>query len=695
MEMLFMKIIDMSMKASIVIAVICLARLLLRKAPKGITYFLWAVVLFRLLCPISISSPISFMPEETAAHTVVSRWSETVILETRHDPLPAITIPEQIAVSTPTPEPALSVPVKNETPSLPLPVIIWLLGMTAAFTYSVISLLILRKKIGIPVLLRRNIYFGDAIASPFVLGILNPRIYLPTNLLESEQEYIIAHEEYHIRHLDHLAKLLFFVALCTHWFNPLVWLAFILFTRDMEMRCDEAIVNKLGSGIRADYCTSLLNLAVRNKLPAVLSLPFGGNNTMHRIKNLAAVKKTGIGFIALTLVFSIALSACLATDPKVPETQPEIPETTAVPEKTPEELAAEQKELEAELRAIEAALYLEQKQKDKEIYDNWLHGGINGGHLTVAFAGEHGLNDVFPEYTYEGEELNVKAYVDVSGTVNQVGLLLFLNGKPQTYRLKEDTKYSYMTIFDRQELTRAVYQNLYLVPMDGAEGETMNLEIVAITNPNYFLEDSNPGLQYTGMRAAAPAKVKFLKDPISVTQPEVTSRVISVTEETMELNEGEILSLQETDSHPFCLPYDLPYRLFVNGRRGDWGNPMSGIDIYSFKANKPMEVVLEMYGDPVGEYGFNLFVNNIPVSAEPLAIIHTEEGTKVKVKVLLDMSDFDGSAVIYGTLAARNFEGYRNPNGAVAAQGLFETQTFYLTSAEDIYEILGISDPHT
>lgn len=266
------KILNMSLTASVIIVTVIILRLLLKRAPKVYSYMLWSVVLFRLLCPITINTPLS-----------VLRLFDTPIVETTDSVSQITYIPTNI-VHTENPEVTLPVPVLDNAINNALPqgaeqlvadpleatvsiaTYIWLAGSVAMIGVSMISYVKLRKSLVGAVRVRGNIYVADYITTPFVLGIFRPRIYLLSSLNEQEQEYILRHEQYHIRRGDHIFKLLAYVALCIHWFNPLVWLAFLLFSKDMEMSCDEEVIKKLGEDVRADYSASLLNLATDNAM---------------------------------------------------------------------------------------------------------------------------------------------------------------------------------------------------------------------------------------------------------------------------------------------------------------------------------------------------------------------------------------------------------------------------------------------
>ena len=306
------KILNMSLTASVNIVTVLILRVLLRRAPRIYSYMLWTVVLFRLLCPIAINTPLS-----------VLGLFDTPIVETTDSVSQVAYIPNNI-VHTENPEVTLPVPVLDNAVNNVLPqgaeqlvadpleapvsiaTYIWLAGIVAMIGVSMISYVKLRKSLVGAVRVRGNIYVADYITTPFVLGIFRPRIYLLSSLSEQEQEYILKHEQYHIRRGDHIFKLLAYVALCIHWFNPLVWLAFLLFSKDMEMSCDEAVVKKLGEDVRADYSASLLNLATDNAIMFGMPLAFGEVDTKGRIKNLAAWKKptfwVTIGAILICIV---------------------------------------------------------------------------------------------------------------------------------------------------------------------------------------------------------------------------------------------------------------------------------------------------------------------------------------------------------------------------------------------------------
>ena len=320
LDTLFMQILDMTKVASVVIAVVLLVRLLLRRAPKIFSYALWAVVLFRLLCPVSIEAPVSVVPEMepiaesyTLAEQPISfQGASQAAQQAVGDALNGGLGVQHVYTTTPNERGGTEV---VSTTWWEVWVLfgqyLWLLGVGAMAVYGAVTYLLLRRRLIGVMRLRDNIYLADGIDSPFVMGIVRPRVYLPSSLPEREQGYILLHEQHHIRRGDHLIKLLAFLALSIHWFNPLVWLAFVLSSKDMEMSCDEAVVKKLGEGIRADYSASLLSLATGRRVIGGAPLAFGEGDTRGRIKNLVNWKKPAVWIVALaTVACAVVMAVC-------------------------------------------------------------------------------------------------------------------------------------------------------------------------------------------------------------------------------------------------------------------------------------------------------------------------------------------------------------------------------------------------
>ncbi len=329
---LFPKILDMSITASIVILIVIAARLLLKKAPKVISYALWGVVLLRLLVPFSIPSDFSLIPERVGSGELVSELSDIYVDETWiiEDDSPYYDAAVFNGREPVTDESGTYVVAKYDQLGEPetvgntvMPVLsgIWLAGVAAMLVYSVVSYIKLHRQLRVAIPVRDNIFIADDIKSPFVVGFIRPKIYLPGTLGEKEQEYIILHEQHHISRCDHIVKLLSFAALSIHWFNPFVWLAFALSAKDMEMSCDEAVIRKMGEEVRADYSASLLTLATGRRIIAGTPLAFGEGSTESRIKNLYVWRKPVLWGVIAAVIGCGVLAACLLTNPVSKDTE--------------------------------------------------------------------------------------------------------------------------------------------------------------------------------------------------------------------------------------------------------------------------------------------------------------------------------------------------------------------------------------
>lgn len=314
-------IVNMSMTASIVIIAVLLLRLVLKKAPKVYSYLLWFIVLFRLLCPVSISSAVSLMgmfdtpvtEEGVITYIPYVDNSAREVTKVHFD-----VIPEGISLKeTPREEKLETTYDLQEIMILVLTGEgLWIAGVAALLIYSIFSLARLKKNLVGSVKVDDRIYHADHIVTPFVMGIIYPRIYLPSALTETEKNYILMHEKHHIKRGDHIFKALFYLTLCVYWFNPLVWVSFYLFVKDMEMSCDEAVMNHMTEDIRAEYSSSLLCLATGRRMMTGVPLAFGEGDTGDRIKNILNWKKPRVWVAALAVVLCLAAAFCLSTNPK-------------------------------------------------------------------------------------------------------------------------------------------------------------------------------------------------------------------------------------------------------------------------------------------------------------------------------------------------------------------------------------------
>ena len=268
MDKLFLVILNMSLTGTFVIAAICIARLPLKNAPKIISYCLWAVAGFRLVFPFSIESVFSLIPFK----------AQTIPPDIAMQPIPRIDsgipfVNNVISSVLPAATPATSnTPLQIWTA---IGAWVWIISVVVMFIYGVVSFIILKRKMSKATRIKANICEAANIKSPFVLGVFKPRIYLPLGLSEQERSYIILHEQTHIKRCDHIVKFAAYFVLCLHWFNPLVWVAFLLMGVDMEMSCDEHVLKEMGSETKKDYSLSLLSLATERRFAGGSPLAFG------------------------------------------------------------------------------------------------------------------------------------------------------------------------------------------------------------------------------------------------------------------------------------------------------------------------------------------------------------------------------------------------------------------------------------
>lgn len=290
-------IVNMSLAASVVVLFVLLMRLLLMRAPKCYSYLLWAAVFFRLLCPLSLTGRFSLFGVIDAPVKQQSVVTSSVAY------VPAVQPPFRVEGMR-APAPYMN--------GAELAALLYLVGLTAIAAYSLWSSLHLRRRLQTAVPWRPGVFLADHLESPFVLGLLRPKIYLPSNLPEADRRFILLHERHHIHRGDQLFKALAFAALAIHWFNPLVWLAFFLLGKDMEMSCDEAVLSKLDTDIRADYSAVLLRLATGRPIIAGTPLAFGEGDARSRIKNVLNWKRprTRITVFA-ALLCTLVLAFCL------------------------------------------------------------------------------------------------------------------------------------------------------------------------------------------------------------------------------------------------------------------------------------------------------------------------------------------------------------------------------------------------
>lgn len=310
MAEIFQKALNMSIAAGWLILAVIALRLLLRRAPKRFRLLLWAVVGLRLALPWSIESALSLIPSaQTLPEGIM--LERAPVLDTGISALNGAINPGFTAAFTP----ELGASANPLQVLLPIAAALWMLGAAAMLLWALVSWLRLRKRVREAVRLEGNVYECE-IASPFVLGLFRPRIYLPFSLENGERELVLAHERAHITAGDHIIKPLGWLLLAAHWYNPLVWLAYALFCRDIELACDERVVRGLSLSDRADYSQALLDLSRPRGGVRACPLAFGESSVKGRVKSVLSYKKPAFWLVLLAVVVCVGAAVCFLTDPK-------------------------------------------------------------------------------------------------------------------------------------------------------------------------------------------------------------------------------------------------------------------------------------------------------------------------------------------------------------------------------------------
>ena len=319
MSELFLEIVNRSIAASWIVIAVLILRFCLKKAPKWVNVLLWGIVAVRLIFPFSIESALSLIP---SAETV----SPSIMMETA--PSVQTGVPALDQVINPVIDHSLSpAPGASANPLqiwIPVLTVIWLLGVAALFLYSAVSYRRLRRRVCEAVILRDNIYQSENVCFPFVLGIIRPKIYLPYHMDKREMDHVIAHEQAHIRRGDHWWKPLAFLLLTVHWFNPLLWLGYILLCRDIELACDEKVIREMGSEQRADYTQALVSCSVSRRSIAACPLAFGEVGIKERVKSVMNYKKPAFWIVLASVVVCAVAAVCFLTDPKPERSSPSV-----------------------------------------------------------------------------------------------------------------------------------------------------------------------------------------------------------------------------------------------------------------------------------------------------------------------------------------------------------------------------------
>lgn len=369
MSELFLNVVGMSVSAGVIVLAVLLLRLPLKKAPKWITVLLWSIAAFRLVCPVTVESAVGLIPSFAGTLQVgdaldagiisnagdisddgnsgIDNGVNNVIIDSELDfdnnnsGYEAISNEKYIGADD------VIKFLANGIFS-----VVWLAGIAVLFVYTAVGYIRIKNRTATAVLLRDNIFQSENVASPFVFGIIKPRIYLPFNMNEGDMENVIAHEEAHIKRKDYIVKPLGFLLLAVHWFNPVIWLGYEVLCKDIELACDEKVVKDYTAKQRADYSQTLLFCSVNRKMPAACPLTFGEVGVKTRVKSVLNYKKPGFWVSIAAIIVIVVAAVCFLTSPKTSANEGDY-SVAAVYEVTPSE------ELEQKRENGEYIIYME------------------------------------------------------------------------------------------------------------------------------------------------------------------------------------------------------------------------------------------------------------------------------------------------------------------------------------------------
>lgn len=343
MEELFLRLVNLSITAGWLVLAVLILRLLLRRAPRRITCALWGLVALRLLCPVSIESPLSLIPS-------VQTLPETVLTAAQPEIYSGVAVIDRVVNPVLT-HALAAAPGESVNPTQILAAVlpwIWLLGILAMVSYALITTLRLRRRVSTAVRLEQGVKASEFVNTPFVLGLIHPTIYLPFDLDGADTAHVLAHERTHIRRGDPWWKALGFLLLAVYWFHPLMWVAYFFLCRDIEAACDEAVIRDLSQEERQGYAAALLRLSA--VVPGLHAGPlgFGEVGVKGRIKRVMHYKKPGFWIVTVAVLAAIVAAVCFLTNPAEDKT----PEITLPPDENTETVQP-QEQPEAPLQAEE------------------------------------------------------------------------------------------------------------------------------------------------------------------------------------------------------------------------------------------------------------------------------------------------------------------------------------------------------
>ena len=312
MKDIFITLLNMSVTAGVTALAVMLARAAFKKLPKRLTCALWALVGLRLALPFSWKSALSLIPRASTVRETVGRFAVTA----GTSPAPVSGGTEYFTASNFIPPQPRSVPAAEPFDWVGLLTWVWIAGVAAMLAYLLVSAVLLKRRVGASVETEPGVFVADGLSFPFVLGVFRPKIYLPPSLDPAQREMILAHERAHLKRRDHLIKPLAFLLLSVYWFNPVLWVAYALLCRDIELACDERVIRDMDREDRAFYSRTLLDCGTRHRRIAACPVAFGEVGVKERVKNVLNYKKPAFWIILVAVVAGIVLAVCFLTDPK-------------------------------------------------------------------------------------------------------------------------------------------------------------------------------------------------------------------------------------------------------------------------------------------------------------------------------------------------------------------------------------------
>ena len=310
LKTMFLKLMNMSISASWLVLAVLVLRFVLKKAPKWVNVVLWGIVAVRLIWPFSIESALSLIPSTETIPMNIEMAARPAI-DSGIDVVNSAVNPIISASFTPNPG-ASANPLQIW---IPLASVIWLLGMVVMALYTAVSYFRLYRMLNTAVRYEKNIFQSENVTTPFVLGMFRPKIYLPFQIAEGDLAHVVAHEQAHISRKDHWWKPFGFLLLTIHWFNPLMWLAYVMLCRDIELACDEKVIKELDNEQRANYTQALVDCSVNRRMIAACPLAFGEVGVKDRVKTIMNYKKPAFWLILVAMILCAIVAVCFLTDP--------------------------------------------------------------------------------------------------------------------------------------------------------------------------------------------------------------------------------------------------------------------------------------------------------------------------------------------------------------------------------------------